>query len=97
MKVIVIIVAIVVAFVLNLLLGSVDIPVGDILRILIGDDSVSVISRNIIMQSRVPQALTATVAGAGLAVSGCRWCFAIRWQVRRCSASATEQASVWPS
>ena len=70
MKVIVIIVAIMVAFVLNLLLGSVDIPVGDILRILIGDDSVSVISRNIIMQSRVPQALTAIVAGAGLAVSG---------------------------
>ena len=70
MKIIVIIVAIMVAFVLNLLLGSVDIPVGDILRILIGDDSVSVISRNIIMQSRVPQALTATMAGAGLAVSG---------------------------
>ena len=70
MKVTLIIVAIVVAFVLNLLLGSVDIPFGDILRILAGDESVSEISRNIIMQSRVPQALTATVAGAGLAVSG---------------------------
>ena len=59
-----------VAFVLNLLLGSVHIPVGEILRILVGDDSVSEISRNIVLQSRLPQALTATVAGAGLAVSG---------------------------
>lgn len=65
-----IIVAIMVAFVLNLLLGSVHIPVGEILRILVGDDSVSEISRNIVLQSRLPQALTATVAGAGLAVSG---------------------------
>ena len=38
--------------------------------ILIGDESVSEIWRNIILSSRVPQALTATVAGAGLAVSG---------------------------
>ncbi len=57
-------------FVLNLLLGTVKIPVESILRILIGDDSVSEIWRNIILSSRVPQALTATVAGAGLAVSG---------------------------
>lgn len=57
-------------FVLNLLLGTVEIPVGAILRILLGDESVSEIWRNIILSSRVPQALTATVAGAGLAVSG---------------------------
>lgn len=57
-------------FVLNLLLGTVKIPVESILRILIGDESVSEIWRNIILSSRVPQALTATVAGAGLAVSG---------------------------
>ncbi len=57
-------------FVLNLLLGTVKIPVDSILRILIGDESVSEIWRNIILSSRVPQALTATVAGAGLAVSG---------------------------
>ena len=57
-------------FILNLLLGTVKIPVEAILRILIGDDSVSEIWRNIILSSRVPQALTATVAGAGLAVSG---------------------------
>ena len=57
-------------FILNLLLGTVKIPVDSILRILIGDESVSEIWRNIILSSRVPQALTATVAGAGLAVSG---------------------------
>lgn len=57
-------------FVLNLMLGTVSIPVRDILRILSGDQSVPEIWRNIILSSRVPQALTATVAGAGLAVSG---------------------------
>jgi len=57
-------------FVLNLMLGTVGIPVRDILRILSGDQSVPEIWRNIILSSRVPQALTATVAGAGLAVSG---------------------------
>lgn len=63
-------VSIVVLFVLNLLLGTVRIPVGDVLRSLMGDSGVSEIYRNIILSSRVPQALTATVAGAGLAVSG---------------------------
>ncbi len=57
-------------FVLNLLLGTVKIPVDAILCILFGDESQPEIWRNIILSSRVPQALTATVAGAGLAVSG---------------------------
>ena len=57
-------------FVLNLLLGTVKIPVDAILCILFGDESQQEIWRNIILSSRVPQALTATVAGAGLAVSG---------------------------
>lgn len=57
-------------FVLNLLLGTVKIPVDAILCILLGDESQQEIWRNIILSSRVPQALTATVAGAGLAVSG---------------------------
>ena len=57
-------------FVLNLLLGTVKIPVDAILCILMGDESQQEIWRNIILSSRVPQALTATVAGAGLAVSG---------------------------
>ena len=57
-------------FVLNLLLGTVRIPVADILRILMGNREVSDIWYNIVWSSRVPQALTATMAGAGLAVSG---------------------------
>lgn len=57
-------------FVLNLLLGTVRIPMTDILRILWGNHEVSEIWYNIVWSSRVPQALTATVAGAGLAVSG---------------------------
>jgi len=57
-------------FVLNLLLGTVEIPLKSICRILMGDEGESEIWRNIVLSSRVPQALTATVAGAGLAVSG---------------------------
>ena len=60
----------IVFFILNLLLGTVRIPVDAVVRTLFGDDSVQEIWRNIILSSRVPQALTATVAGAGLAVSG---------------------------
>ena len=57
-------------FVLNLLLGTVRIPFSSICRILAGHEDESEIWRNIIFASRVPQALTALVAGAGLAVSG---------------------------
>jgi len=53
----------------NLLIGSVPIPVGDVCRILGGDED-NVIWTNIIWKSRLPQALTAIAAGAGLAVSG---------------------------
>ena len=60
-----------VLFLLNLFLGSVDIPFRSIWNILWGmDEEESVIWQNIIWKSRVPQALTAMVAGAGLAVSG---------------------------
>ena len=69
-KFILLFLVVIVFFVLNLLLGTVKIPVDAILCILVGDDTVSEIWRNIILSSRVPQALTATVAGAGLAVSG---------------------------
>ena len=62
--------AIVLMFVLNLLLGTVRIPVADICWILFSDGGENEIWRNIVLSSRVPQALTALVAGAGLAVSG---------------------------
>ena len=64
------IVAIVVLAIVNLLIGSVDIPLKNVCRILLGDASESEIWQNIIWKSRLPQALTAIMAGAGLAVSG---------------------------
>ena len=67
--IILLLVAIVVLMVANLLIGSVRIPVADVCGILIGAES-NEIWENIIWKSRLPQALTAIVAGAGLAVSG---------------------------
>lgn len=59
-----------ICFMLNLLLGSVHIPVRAVIGILLGDDNGNVVWANIIFKSRLPQALTATVAGAALSVSG---------------------------
>ena len=63
-------VAIALLFVINLAIGSIDIPMKDVVAILLGNDETSEIWQNIILKSRVPQALTATMAGAGLAISG---------------------------
>ena len=68
-KVFALILGIIVLMIVNMLIGSVRIPVTDVCRILLGDDT-NEIWTNIIFQSRLPQALTAIVAGAGLAVSG---------------------------
>ena len=57
-------------FFLNLVLGSVSIPLRAVWNILWGTGNESVIWQNIIWKSRGPQALTALVAGAGLSVSG---------------------------
>ena len=65
-------------FMVNLLLGSVHIPFRHVWEVLWGlepsDPSISAeqwrIWSNIVWKSRLPQALTATVAGAGLSVSG---------------------------
>ncbi len=55
---------------LNLLLGTVSIPASEVLDIVTGGNGSNEIWRNIIMKSRLPQALTAIFAGAGLAVAG---------------------------
>ena len=62
--------AIAVLFALNLALGSVSIPCGDVLAILLGDGEVKESWRYIVLESRLPQAVTALLAGASLAVSG---------------------------
>ncbi len=58
-------------FVLNILVGSVSIPADDVVRILLGDnENIKPSWQFIILQSRLPQALTAMLAGSALAVSG---------------------------
>ena len=57
-------------FALNLLLGSVSIPAGDVVSILLGDQTAKASWQFIILESRLPQAITATLCGAALAVSG---------------------------
>ena len=64
-------VSILVLLMLNLFLGSVHIPMRSIWNILWGmDNGESIVWYNIIWKSRLPQSLTALVAGSGLAVSG---------------------------
>ena len=55
---------------LNLLVGSVAIPTQDVLAILFGQDVGKPSWQFIILQSRLPQALTALLCGAALSTSG---------------------------
>ncbi len=57
-------------FFLNIAIGTIAIPVRDAYGILLGEEHQSLVWQNIILKSRLPQALTAMVAGAGLAISG---------------------------
>lgn len=69
MKFAIISITVVVLFLLNLFLGSVEIPARDVVEILLGDDTRGA-AGFIVMGSRLPAAVTALLAGAGLAVSG---------------------------
>ena len=63
--------AIMVLFGMNLLVGSIKIPASDVLSILFGDaDGVKASWRYIVLESRLPQAITALLCGGALAVSG---------------------------
>ena len=68
-KILLLLAAIAVLLVVNVLIGTVHIPIGEVCRILVGGGS-NEIWTNIVLSSRLPQALTAIMAGAGLAVSG---------------------------
>lgn len=63
-------VAVILLFIMNLLIGSVSIPAADILHILCGGEGTNPSWQYIILESRLPQALTALLAGSALAVSG---------------------------
>lgn len=51
-------------------MGSVSIPAGDTLRLLMGEESAKPSWQYIILESRLPQALTAIFCGSALAASG---------------------------
>lgn len=60
----------VVLFITNLLYGSVHIPMSEIINILLGGEPEKASWGYIILESRLPQALTALLSGAALAASG---------------------------
>ena len=62
--------SIVVFLFLNMVLGSVRIPMSAVWHIFTGTGDAAQTWQNIIWKSRFPQALTALVAGAGLSISG---------------------------
>lgn len=57
-------------FIINLLLGSVSIPVVHVVRILFGMEAETQSWQAIVLQSRLPMAVTALLAGAALGISG---------------------------
>ena len=63
-------VVIVALFIVNIYLGSINIPFMEILRILGGAESDNESWVNIILEFRLPKATTAILVGAGLSVSG---------------------------
>ncbi len=62
--------ALAVLFVASLATGSVTIPAGDVFRVLTGDEASKESWTSIVLQFRLPKAVTAVLAGAALAVSG---------------------------
>ena len=69
-RMILILLSIVLLLFLNLVLGSVAIPLHSVWNILWGMGDEPATWQNILWKSRLPQTLTALAAGAGLAVSG---------------------------
>lgn len=57
-------------FAANLLIGSVHIPAGEVLRILLGEDVGRESWRYIVLEARLPQAVTAMLAGSALSACG---------------------------
>ena len=71
LKIILLVVLIVVLFMFNLFEGSIRIPASDVIDILVGrGDALKPSWRYIVLESRLPQAITALLAGGSLAVSG---------------------------
>ena len=65
-----IVITLLILFILNLYLGSVIIPFKELKMLVFNYDSAKINVANIVLKTRLPQAITAALAGAGLAVSG---------------------------
>lgn len=57
-------------FVVAVAVGSVRIPLGDVIAVLVGGEPARAVWRTIVLEVRLPRALTAVLAGAGLGVGG---------------------------
>ena len=66
----ILILALLLVMALDVLIGSVKIPAGEIFTILTGGQSENAGWETIVLEFRVPKVLTAVLAGSGLAVSG---------------------------
>lgn len=62
--------AIILLFILNLFVGSISVPASAVFDILLGNEVEKTAWYHIVMDSRLPQAITAILTGAALAVSG---------------------------
>ena len=87
--------AIVVLFALNLLTGSIHIPYDEVVRILTGSDASKPTWQYIVLETRLPETITATLCGGALAVSY-RQLLRIHLRVLRFSVSAVVQAWALP-
>ncbi|QAA83062.1 iron ABC transporter permease [Aequorivita sp. H23M31] len=67
---IILVLALVAAFLVNLSVGSVSIPINEIFSIFIGNGASKETWKYILIDYRLPKALTAMLAGGGLAISG---------------------------
>lgn len=67
---ILLVLALLALFAANLYFGAVDIPAKEITRLLLGGDAERTSWGFILWENRLPQAITATLSGAGLAASG---------------------------
>lgn len=69
-RIVVLVILIVVLFASNLFLGSVDIPFREVLNALMGNEVSKASWAYIVLESRLPQTVTALLCGASLAASG---------------------------
>lgn len=62
--------AVVLLFLINIALGSVDIPLNEIIQILLGGEASHEAWQKIVMNIRIPRAVTGILAGAALSIGG---------------------------